>query len=115
MQGDILFIFYLAKCLEKPIETKIKGFLINPTYADDLTIAGTNQMQVNELEQKMSTQLEKYNLNVNAEKTEKYELPRPPPPGADWPVGLTGWGPKGPLSKGSHGPLLCWKKNTSNG
>ena len=46
MQGDclsaILFIFYLAKCLEKPIETEIKGFLINPTYADDLTIAGTN-------------------------------------------------------------------------
>ena len=58
----------------------MKGFLINPTYADDLTIAGTNQMQVNELEQKMSAQLEKYNLKVNAEKTEKYEIPRPPPP-----------------------------------
>ena len=84
MQGDclstILFIFYLAKCLEKPIKTKMKGFLINPMYADDLTIAGTNKMQVNELEQKMSKQLEKYNLQVNAEKTEKYEIPRPPPP-----------------------------------
>ena len=33
--------------------------------------------------------------------------------GADWPVGLPGWGPKGPLSKGPRGHLLCWKKNTS--
>ncbi len=32
IQGDclsaVLFIFYIAKCLEKPIRTKIKGFLI---------------------------------------------------------------------------------------
>ena len=35
---------------------------------------------MNELEQKMSTQLEKFNLKVNAEKTGKYEIPRPPPP-----------------------------------
>ena len=72
MQGDclnaVLFIFYLAKCLEKPIKTKMKGFLINPTYADDMTIADTNKMQVNELEQKLSIQLKKYNLKVNADK-----------------------------------------------
>ena len=67
----MLFIFYLAKCLEKPIKTKMKGFLINPTHVDDLTIAGTNKIQVNELEHKISTQLEKYNLKMNAEKTEK--------------------------------------------
>ena len=45
-----------------------------------MSIAGTSKMQVNELGQKMSTQLNKYNLKVNAEKIEKYEIPRPPPP-----------------------------------
>ena len=33
--------------------------------------------------------------------------------GADWPVGLPGWSPKGPLNKGLRGPLLRWKKSTS--
>ena len=84
MQGDclraILFIFYLAKCLENPIKTNMKGFLVNQTYAYDLTIAGTSKMQVNELEQKTSVQLKKYNLKVTAEKAEKYEIPRAPPP-----------------------------------
>ena len=84
LQGDclsaILFISYLAKCLQKTIKTKMKGFLIDPTYADDLTVASTNKRQTGELEQKMPQQLSKYNLTVNADKTEKYEIPRPPAP-----------------------------------
>ena len=39
----ILFIFYLAKCLKIPIHTKVKGFLINPTYADDADITSRNK------------------------------------------------------------------------
>ena len=65
----ILFIFFFVKCLEKP--TKRKGFHMNPTYADDLTSAGTNKIQVNEQELQISTQLEKYSLRMNAEKIEK--------------------------------------------
>ena len=83
----LLHCLILAHCelefdtpgLEKPIETKMKGFLINPTYADDLTIAGTNKIQVNEIKQRMTIQLEKYNLKVNTEKTERYEIPRAVP------------------------------------
>ena len=49
MQGDILsailFIFYMAKCLKKPIKTKTKGFLSKPKYADDITYAGTSKPQ----------------------------------------------------------------------
>ena len=47
MQGDVLsaitFIFYLAKCLRRPIKTKMKGFLSTPKYADDITYAGTSK------------------------------------------------------------------------
>ena len=84
MQGDclsaILFIFYLAMCLRRPIHTKTKGFLINPTYADDLTLAGTNEQQIDETEVIMVERLEQYNLMVNETKKEKYKIPRPPPP-----------------------------------
>ena len=68
------------KSLQKPIKTKTKGFLVNPTYADDITIAGTNKQQIDELEEKIPQKLEEYNLTVNADKTEKYEIPRPPAP-----------------------------------
>ena len=84
MQGDclsaILFIFYLAMCLRQPIHTKTKGFFINPTYADDLTLAGTNEQQINDTEHVMVDRLTDYNLMVNASKKEKYQIPRPPPP-----------------------------------
>ena len=84
MQGDclsaILFVFYLAMCLRIPLHTKTKGFLINHTYADDITFAGTNKQQIDEIEEKMAKQLDRYNLKINASKTEKYKIPRPKPP-----------------------------------
>ena len=82
MQGDcaILFILYLAMCLRLPIKTKMKGFLVDPMYADDITIAGTNKVQVQQIEEEMSIKLNNYNLSVNIDKTEKYQIPRPPPP-----------------------------------
>ena len=84
MQGDclsaILFIYYLAMCLRRPIHTKTKGFLINPSYADDLTLAGTDTRQTDDTEQQMTDRLTDYNLHVNPTKKEKYEIPRPPPP-----------------------------------
>ena len=90
MQGDclsaILFIFYLAMCLRLPFHTKTKGFLINPTYADDLTLAGTNERQIEDTETQMTERLTDYNLHVNATKREKYQAPRPPPPPAPPPT-----------------------------
>ena len=84
MQGDclsaILFIYYLAMCLRLPIHTKTKGFLINPSYADDLTLAGTDEKQIDDTEEQMTDRLTDYNLKVNPTKKEKYEVPRPPPP-----------------------------------
>ena len=62
-------LFYLAKFLEKPIKTKMNGFCINPTTG------GTNKSQVNKLEQKMSRQLGRYIIKVNAEKTENKRYP----------------------------------------
>ena len=84
MQGDvlsaILFIFYLAKCLKDPIRTRMKGFLITPKYADDITYAGTCKAQIDEMEGKIPQKLEEYNLKVNNTKTERYTIPKPPPP-----------------------------------
>ena len=69
MQGDvlsaILFIFYLPKCLRKPIKTKMKGFLFTPKYAGDITYAGTSQLQVDELEVKVPVRLNEYDLSAN--------------------------------------------------
>ena len=62
-------------CLRIPLHTKTKGFLINPTYADDITFAGTNRQQIDEIEEKMTKQLDRYNLKINASKTEKYKIP----------------------------------------
>ena len=84
MQGAclcaILFVLYLAMCHRLPIKTKMKGFLVDPMYADDITIAGTNKVQVQQIEEKMTIKLNNYNLLVNKDKTEKYQIPRPPPP-----------------------------------
>ena len=84
MQGDvlsaILFIFYLAKCLKHPIKTRMKGFLISPKYADDITYGGTCKSQIDEIEVKVPQKLEGHNLKVNESKTEKYIIPKPPPP-----------------------------------
>ena len=84
MQGDvlstILFIFYLAKSLRKPIKTKMKGFLSTPKYADGITYAGTSQPQVDELEVKVHVRLNEYDLSANETKTEQYQIPKPTPP-----------------------------------
>ena len=83
MQGDclsaILFILYLAKCLKKPLKIKMKGFSIQPKFADDLTFLGTSKVQIDEIEKKLPNILKEYNLEVNLTKTEKYEIPRPQP------------------------------------
>ena len=83
MQGDvlsaILFILYLAKCMQKPIKTKMKSFLSTPKYADDITYAGTSNVQINELEVKVPVRLTEYDLTANETKTEKYQIPKPPP------------------------------------
>ena len=71
---------YLAMCLRRPIHTKTKGFLIDPSYADDLTLGGTNEQQIDDTEIQMTDRLTEYNLKVNPTKKEKYEVPRPPPP-----------------------------------
>ena len=70
IQGDclsaILFIYYLAMCLRLPLKTKMKSFMINPMYADDITFIGTNEHQIDEIEAKMANHLNKYNLKINA-------------------------------------------------
>ena len=43
-------------------------------YADDLTFVGTSKIHI---EAKIPVQLRKYNLEINATKTERYEIPRP--------------------------------------
>ena len=84
MQGDvlsaILFIFYLAKCLRRPIRTKSRGYLVQPKYADDITYAGISKRQIDELEIKVPACLNEYDLSANESKTEKYQIPKPPPP-----------------------------------
>ena len=84
MQGDvlsaILFIFYLAKCLRRPIRTKSRGYLVQPKYADDITYAGISKRQIDELEIKVPARLNEYDLSANESKTEKYQIPKPPPP-----------------------------------
>ena len=84
MQGDvlsaILFIFYLANCLRLPIKTKMKGTMISPKYADDITYGSTNGNQIDELEKKVPVRLNTYDLYANDDKTEKYQIPKPPPP-----------------------------------
>ena len=81
MQGGclsaILFIFYLAACLKKPIKTKMKGFLLKPKYADDMTLLGTSKIQIDSIKQQLPAQLSKFNLQMNQSKTEKYTIPRP--------------------------------------
>ena len=61
MQGDCGILFSYVP--ENTIT--YEGFLINPTYADDITFAGTNKQQIDEIEEKMTKQLDRYNLKIN--------------------------------------------------
>lgn len=58
----------------------MKGFLISPKYADDITYGGTCKSQIDEIEVKVTQKVEGHNLKVNESKTEKYIIPKPPPP-----------------------------------
>ena len=97
MQGDclsaILFIYYLAECLNhdnentKELKYDLKqqdpeSFNVDPYYADDTTYAATNnkgKKRLTNIEEHTPKQLSKYNLTTNHTKTEKFEIPRPPP------------------------------------
>ena len=88
-QGDclsaVLFIFYLAAALKeepgKEIPQDLKAFL-DIYYADDLTYATTSAEHRESIKKEAPVKLEKFNLLVNATKTEEGEAPdkRPPPP-----------------------------------
>ena len=85
MQGDclsaILFIFYLGCCLATENEEIDKSILlIKPKYADDITYASTNQQIISQLEENIPKLLKEYNLQINTDKTEKFTIPKPPPP-----------------------------------
>ena len=98
MQGDclsaVLFILYLAQCLNEDCENNRplkydlttndnNTFNVDPFYADDTTFAGTNEEgknRLNDIEHKAPEQLKIYNLKSNESKKEKYEVPRPPAP-----------------------------------
>ena len=94
MQGDclsaILFILYLAECLNENNEntialdhTQTNTYQVDPFYADDTTFAGINEDGKNRLqniETNIPKQLAKANLQSNESKKETYIIPRPPPP-----------------------------------
>ncbi len=84
MQGDclsaILFILYLAKALKYAIKTKMKGKVIKPKHAGDITYAVTSKMEIDRLEIKIPELLQKYYLKVNGSNAERYEIPKPKPP-----------------------------------
>ena len=58
----------------------MKGFLTTPKYADDITYTGTSKAHIDGLEIKVPKKLKEYDLTVNKSKTEKYTIPKPPPP-----------------------------------
>ena len=88
-QGDclsaVLFIFYLASALNsepgEELKEDLKAFL-EIYYADDLTYSTTSSDHRDNIKQKIPEKLKKFNLHVNASKTEEGEAPdrRPPPP-----------------------------------
>ena len=86
MQGDclsaILFIYYLARCLDelkKEDDIQPDVFYIAPKYADDITIVTTSKEMISKIKETIPPQLKKYNLMVNETKTEQYQIPRPHP------------------------------------
>ena len=66
--------------LETANQDKNEGLPNNTKHADDITSGGTCTPQVDELEVKVPQRLDKYDLSVNDTKTEKYQIPKPPPP-----------------------------------
>ena len=84
MQGDclsaLLFIFYLAECLQNEREGIEDSILIAPKYADDVTYALTNKPAQVELKRRIPVILDTHDLTANETKTEEYEIPKPPPP-----------------------------------
>ena len=85
MQGDclsaILFIYYLARCLQFELESLPKDtLLLTPKYSDDITYAAEDKENIDHLKETIPKHLETNNLKVNHSKTEEYEIPKPPPP-----------------------------------
>ena len=82
MQGDclsaILFILYFARRAIKPIKANMEHFLITTKYADGKSYAGISKQQVSELEKKVPEFLNKFELTVNTNKTERLGIPKSP-------------------------------------
>lgn len=70
----------LGKISNKPVKTKMTGFLITSKYAYDITYARTSKQQISELGKKASKLLKKFELSVNTNKTERVFIRNPPPP-----------------------------------
>jgi len=106
MQGDclsaILFVFYLARALDNFNTTdhndtlsddqntipeshcdhnyyinKYDYFTCEPKYADDITYASTAQHHINQVEKTVPKKLKAYNLKINSDKTEHFEITMP--------------------------------------
>ena len=86
MQGDclsaVLFIFYLACCLEKELQNipNKQTLILNPKYSDDITYAATEKENIEYIKTEIPNILKQNNLKVNQSKTEEYTIPKPPPP-----------------------------------
>ena len=92
MQGDclsaVLFIYYLACALSEEhiiqhedhsyVPPPEKELNINPKYADDITYITTNEEKHREIENITAIRLKKYNLQINRDKTERFEVPETP-------------------------------------
>ena len=86
MQGDclsaILFIYYLARCLDevkKEDDIQPDVFYIAPKYTDDITFVSTSKKMINKIKETIQPQLNKYNLMMSETKTKQYQIPRPHP------------------------------------
>ena len=85
MQGDcmsaILFIYYLGCCLQKAKQLiAAPDLLVTPKFADDITYIAREKETIEKVEKIVPTLLKEYNLQINTGKTERYEIPKPPPP-----------------------------------
>ena len=53
-------------------------FTISPKYADDITWVTTERKTVDNIKEEVPPKLKTYNLEVNTDKTEEYEIPQKP-------------------------------------
>ena len=81
MQGDGLFIFYLAECLknESNVIEENSSIFVKPKYADDVTYATERKSTSESIKCEIPKLLKTHNLKINETKTEEYIIPKPPP------------------------------------